>query len=76
MKKMGFLHDHTTNFGADQFFITIFSQFPLSLQSTQSGRGREYIYVGRCQDARGGIILLNPETNRVVWLSTIAMNLY
>jgi hypothetical protein len=38
----------------------------LSLQSTQSGRGREYIYVGRCQDAHGGTILLNPETNRTV----------
>ena len=32
---------------------------PLTMQSTHSGRGQQYIYFGRCLDARGGIELFN-----------------
>ena len=64
------LYDHQTPDALSTPFLPwgtlVTGHIPLSLQSTQSGRGREYIYVGRCQDARGGIILLNPETNRTV----------
>ena len=64
------LYDHQTPDALSTPFLPwgtlVTGHIPLSLQSTQSGRGREYIYVGRCKDARGGIILLNPETNRTI----------
>ena len=38
---------------------------PTSLQAAQSGRGREYLYVGRGVDSFGAVRLLSPLTGRV-----------
>jgi hypothetical protein len=44
----------------------IVGHIPIALQTTQSGRGKEYLYVGRDTTNFGAIQLLNPATNRVI----------
>jgi len=43
----------------------VVGHIPLALQTAQSGRGKEYLYVGRDLDNFGAVRLLNPVTSRV-----------
>jgi len=43
----------------------VVGHIPLALQTAQSGRGKEYLYVGRDLDNFGAVRLLNPVTGRV-----------
>jgi hypothetical protein len=44
----------------------VVGHIPVALQTAQSGRGCQYIYVGRCPDNCSAIQLFNPRTKRII----------